>query len=108
MPESPLDETLERLLAYPETPAGDDPERFVVAVMDRVRRARRRRRAVLFAFGGIGAAFGLLGAGLLAGPIGSFFSNALPTEWLMQAALLAAGAAAFHAWMMGDDLPLRD
>jgi len=108
VPESPLDPTLQRLLAYPAPPAGDDPDRFVVAVMDRVRRERRRRRLVLFGFGGIGALFGLLGATWLADPIARLFIDAIPAEWLMQGALLVAGAAAFHAWMMGDDLPLRD
>jgi len=108
VPESPLEPTLQRLLAYPEPSSRADDDRFVVAVMGRVQRERRRRRLVLFGFGGIGALFGLLGATWLAGPIARLFTDAIPAEWLMQGALLVAGAAAFHAWMMGDDLPLRD
>ena len=108
VPESPLDPTLQRLLAYPEASNRADGDRFVVAVKNRVRRERRRRRLVLSAFGGVGALFGLLGAAWLADPIARLFSDGIPADWLMQGALLVAGAAAFHAWMMGDDLPLRD
>jgi hypothetical protein len=110
VPENALDETLERLLAYPpQTDAPDaEPDRFVVGVMDRVRRERRRRRAVLVAFGLVGALFGLIGAGQLAGPIGRLFTESLTPGLLMQATLLLAAGAAFHAWLMGDDLPLRD
>ncbi len=57
MPDS-TDRQLERLLAYNDEPEGD---LFVVDVMRRVRHARRRRRAILLGFGGIGALFGLAG-----------------------------------------------
>ncbi|MEJ2383336.1 MAG: hypothetical protein P8Y54_02955 [Xanthomonadales bacterium] len=106
MPETPLDDTLQRLLAYPPEASGES-ERFVVGVMKRVQRERRRRRIVLATCGSVGALFGLAGASLLAGPVENLFTDVLTPERLMQAALLVAAAAAFHTWLMGDDLPLR-
>ena len=55
MPETPFDQTLERILAYPEGPDGAQDDGFVVDVMAGVRRERGRRRAILAAFGGVGA-----------------------------------------------------
>jgi hypothetical protein len=105
VPETPFDDTLEQLLAYPPDAEGADADRFVVAVMDRVKRERRRRRVILGVFGLIGALFGVAGAALLAEPIGSLFTETISPERIMQVALLVSGAAAFHVWIMGDDLP---
>jgi hypothetical protein len=106
VPESPIDETLQRILAYPD--ASDEPaaDGFVVEVMARVRREQRRRRLILGAFGLVGALFGLAGATMLADGIGLVFEDVLSSTVLMQGALLVAAAAAFHTWLMGDDLPL--
>lgn len=106
MPETPLDDTLQRILAYPEKPVAEDADSFVVGVMGRVRRERRRRRLILGIFGGIGALFGLAGAALLAGPIEQLATVALDSTILMQGALVACGAIAFYVWVMGDDLTL--
>ena len=108
MPETPFDETLERILAYPEAPDGTEADGFVVDVMARVRRAQRRRQLILAAFGGIGALFGLAGATLLADPIGRLLAvESLSATTLMQGALLTCGAVAFYVWVMGDDLTLQ-
>ena len=71
------------------------------------RRQGRRRRAILAAFGGVGALFGLAGAILLADPVDALFTELLSGTHIMQAALLVSGAAAFYVWMMGDDLSLE-
>ena len=107
MPETPFDQTLERILAYPEGPDGAEDDGFVVDVMAGVRRERGRRRAILAAFGGVGALFGLAGAILLADPVDALFTELLSGTHIMQAALLVSGAAAFYVWMMGDDLSLE-
>ncbi|HLF30920.1 MAG TPA: hypothetical protein VI566_07820 [Xanthomonadales bacterium] len=95
-------QSLEQLLTFRETlPA----EAFVLDVMQRVRREQRRRNIILFAFGLVGAAFGLAGAFLLAGPVAGIFSK-LPVMATMQAVLLAVAALAFYVWSMNEDLGL--
>lgn len=98
----PIDQTLERLLAFPQAEAGDDL--FVIDVMRRVRAERRRRRIILIAFSGIGAAFGLAGAVMLSDPISRLFTELMPDRLLLQLPLFAAGAVAFYSWFMNDDL----
>lgn len=100
----PIDQTLEKLLAYPGSETGDDL--FVVDVMRRVRAERRRRRLILALFGGIGALFGLAGAVMLSGSINHVFTELLSARLLFQLPLFAAGAVAFYLWAMNDDLPL--
>ena len=107
MPETPLDENLERMLAYPDSTDTAEPDRFVVDVMARVARERRRRRLILFTFGGIGALFGVAGAALLSEPLGRLATESLSSTTLMQGVLIGCGAIAFYVWMMGDDLPLE-
>ena len=107
MPETPLDETLERMLAYPDSTDTAEPDRFVVDVMARVARERRRRRLILFTFGGIGALFGVAGAALLSEPLGRLLGDTLSTTAWMQGALFAVGGAAFYLWAMNDDLALE-
>lgn len=93
---------LDRLLGHREALPGDE---FVLKVMHRVQRERRRRRLILSVFGLTGALFGLLGAYQVAGPIAALFA-ALPPTGLMQVALLAGAGAAFYTWFMNDDLSL--
>jgi hypothetical protein len=100
----PIDQALEKLLAYPETGSGGDL--FVVDVMKKVQAERRRRRLILALFGGIGALFGLAGAVMLSGSISHVFTELLPNRLLFQLPLFAAGAVAFYVWAMNDDLPL--
>ena len=104
MPE-PIDQTLEKLLAYPDQ-AETGEDLFVVDVMRRVRRERRTRKLILSLFGGVGALFGLAGAVMLSDSIGSLFTETLSAMTLIQIPLFAAGAAAFYLWFMNDDLPL--
>ena len=106
MPESPIDETLQRILAYPEMRDGSAADGFVVDVMASVRREQRRRRMILGAFGLVGALFGLAGATMLADGIGLVFEELLSSTVLMQGALFAVGAAAFYLWFMNDDLAM--
>ena len=95
-------QSLDQLLEFREPlPA----EAFVLDVMQRVRREQRRRNIILFAFGLVGAAFGLAGAFLLAGPVAGIFSK-LPVMATMQAVLLAVAALAFYVWSMNEDLGL--
>lgn len=96
------DLALDRLLGQREALPGDE---FVLQVMHRVQRERRRRRLILSVFGVAGALFGVLGAYQLAGPIAGLFA-ALPATGLMQGMLLAGAAAAFYTWFMNDDLSL--
>lgn len=100
----PIDQALEKLLAYPEAASGGDL--FVVDVMKKVQAERRRRRLILTGFGGIGALFGLAGAVMLSDSISNLFTELLPASLLFQLPLFAAGAAAFYIWAMNDDLPL--
>ena len=106
MPESASDKQLEGLLAYQD---GEQPaeDLFVVDVMRGVRRQRLTRRLILFAFGLVGALFGLLGAVMLSDTISGLFTETIPAMRAMQVALLVSGAAAFYVWVMGDDLALE-
>ena len=109
MPESEFDRSLGQLLAYPEidedSGSGGDA-RFVVDVMQKVRRERRKRQLILLVFGAIGALFGVFGAMLLSDSISQLFTETLPGTVIMQAALFISGFAALYIWFMGDDLPL--
>jgi hypothetical protein len=93
---------LDRLLGYREAVPDDQ---FVLTVMHRVQRERRRRKLILFVFGLLGAGAGLLGAALLAEPIARLFTG-LPATGIMQAALVAGATAAFYVWFMNDDFSL--
>lgn len=101
----PIDQTLEKILAYPD-PAPSNDDLFVVDVMRRVRKERRTRRLILALFGGIGAIFGLIGAVLLSEGISNLFTNTVSAITLAQIPLFAAGAAAFYIWFMNDDFAL--
>lgn len=104
MPDA-FDRELEQLLKYSD-PA--KAESFVMDVMRGVRRERFTRNAILWVFGLIGALFGLAGAVMLAGPLGSLltFSLELPAMETMQISLALVGAAAFYLWFMNDDFSL--
>jgi len=95
------DKMLEELLTYPSTDNSEDL--FVVDVMRKVQKDRLRRRLILWAFGGIGALFGMAGAVMLSGAIGQLFTGVLSSTLLMQLPLFAVGAAAFYSWIMNDD-----
>lgn len=103
MPETPLDNQLEQLLAYHHEPESSE---FVAHVMRDVKREQRVRKAILWAFGLIGAMFGLVGAIMLSGPIARLFtfSVSLPVTETMQVALVMVAAAAFYTWFMNDEL----
>ena len=75
MPEQTPHSELDRLLGFQETLPDDA---FVLNVMHRLARERRRRRLILFVFGLIGAAFGLVGAVLLSEPLATLFSGLPP------------------------------
>ena len=83
MPERIDELNFEQLLAYTDEPGSDE---FVANVMHNVRQERRKRQLVLFIFGLVGAAFGVLGAFLLSDSITRLFSS-LPVTGTMQAAL---------------------
>lgn len=101
MPDA-IDRKLQELLSYPEPRApGDDP--FVADVMQEVRAEKRRRQAILGAFGGIGAVFGLAGVAMLIDDIGALFVRDISAMALTQGTLFLAGAAAFYNWFMNDD-----
>lgn len=108
MPDSPEDLALARqvdqLLGHREAVPDDQ---FVLTVMHRVQREQRNRKLILFVFGLLGAAFGLLGAVLLADPIARLFIS-LPPVGIMQAALVASATAAFYVWFMNDDFSLSN
>ena len=107
MPESEFDRSLEQLLAYPGIDADSgDEDRFVVDVMQKVRRERRKRQLILLVFGIIGALFGVFGAMLLSDSISRLFTEILPGMVIMQATLFISGMAALYVWFLGDDLPL--
>ena len=97
-----LDQKLDQLLAYGESPSSDG---FVLDVMQQVRRQQQIRRLILFVFGLLGAAFGVLGAVLLSGSISHFFTT-LPVMGTMQGVLAVAATVAFYAWLMNEDIAL--
>ena len=102
MPEQTPHDELDRLLEHRENLPGDT---FVLDVMHRLERERRRRKLILYVFGLIGAAFGLVGAVLLSGPLETIFANLSPMGTL-QATLFAVAAVAFYAWFMNEDVDL--
>jgi hypothetical protein len=91
---------LDELLRYDEKPLQDD---FTLRVMRAVRRRQRQRRVILWGAGAVGAAFGVAGAAMLAGPLAAVFeSAALPVgvgvvlvtaavAWLLQDETLSTG-----------------
>jgi hypothetical protein len=104
MPDTDQDRELEQLLGFR---AAATPDEFVLGVMQRVQRERRRRRLILFIFGLTGAAFGVAGAMLLSDPITRFFTG-LPLTGTMQAALIVSAAVAFYGWIMNEDVSLAN
>jgi hypothetical protein len=102
MPDQTHPSELDRLLEYRENLSGGT---FVLDVMHRLGRERRRRRLILYVFGLIGAAFGVAGAVLLSGPLAAVFAN-LPPMGTLQATLFAVAAVAFYAWFMNEDVDL--
>jgi len=102
MPDLSTDRELDRLLGFDDSPA---PDGFVLQVMHRVQRERRKRRIILACFGSIGAVFGLAGAALLSDPIASIFSDLPPTA-TMQAVLIGVAAVAFYGWFMNEDISI--
>ena len=105
MPDSPFDQELEQLLAYHEEPQS---HAFVAEVMQGVKREQRSRKVILWAFGLVGALFGLVGAMMLSDSITRLFtfSLSLPVMETMQAVLVIVAVAAFYTWFMNDDLSL--
>jgi len=106
VPDTPFDRELEALLEYTEPP---QPEAFTMNVMRSVKREQRTRRLILWAFGLVGALFGLAGAVMLSGSIARLFTFTItmPATETMQVALFIVAAAAFYIWFMNDDLPLN-
>ena len=105
MPDSPFYRELEALLEYTEPPQA---EAFTMNVMRSVKREQRTRRLILWAFGLVGALFGLAGAVMLSGSIARLFTFtiSMPATETMQVVLFIVAAAAFYTWFMNDDLPL--
>ncbi len=105
MPDSSFDRELETLLEYTESPR---PEAFTMDVMRSVKREQRTRKLILWAFGLVGALFGLVGAIILSGSITRLFTFTvnMPATETMQMVLFIVAAAAFYIWFMNDDLPL--
>jgi uncharacterized membrane protein YsdA (DUF1294 family) len=105
VPDSSFDRKLENLLEYSESP---QPEAFTMDVMRSVQRERRTRKVILWAFGLVGALFGLAGAVMLSGSITRLFSFTvtMPATETMQVVLFIVAAAAFYTWFMNNDLPL--
>jgi len=105
VPDSSFDRELEALLEYSESP---QPEAFTMDVMRSVKRERYSRKLILWAFGLVGALFGLAGAVMLSDSITRLFTFTLnmPATETMQVVLFVVAAAAFYIWFMNDDLPL--
>jgi hypothetical protein len=105
VPDSPFDRELEQLLAYHDEPQSTA---FVADIMHDVKREQRTRKVILWAFGLVGALFGLVGAIMLSDSIAHLFSFSLslPAEETMQAVLFVVAIAAFYTWFMNDDLSL--
>ena len=105
MPDSTFDRELETLLEYTESP---QPEAFTMDVMRKVKREQRTRKLILWAFGLVGALFGLAGAVMLSGSITRLltFTVTIPATETMQVVLFIVAAAAFYTWFMNDDLSL--
>ena len=105
MPDSPFDRELEALLEYTEPPQA---EAFTMNVMRSVKREQRTRRLILWAFGLVGALFGLAGVVILSDSITHLFTFtvAMPATETMQVVLFIVAASAFYIWFMNDDLPL--
>ena len=106
MPDSSFDRELEALLEYSASP---QPEAFTMDVMRGVKREQLTRKLILWAFGLVGALFGLAGAVMLSGSITRLFTFtiAMPATETMQVVLFIVAAAAFYTWFMNDDLPLN-
>lgn len=104
MPDS-FERELEQLLEYTDAPQS---EAFVMDVMRGVRREELLRKIILWAFGLVGALFGVAGAVMLSGTISSLFtfSLSMPVMETMQASLFIVGGAAFYLWFMNDDYSL--
>ena len=105
MPDSTFDRELETLLEYTESP---QPEAFTMDVMRSVKREQLTRKLILWAFGLVGALFGLAGAVILSDSITHLFTFtvAMPATETMQVVLFIVATAAFYIWFMNDDLPL--
>jgi uncharacterized protein YacL len=103
MPDTIQNRELDQLLGFRENLVADE---FILDVMRNVQHARRRRKLILLIFGLIGAAFGVLGAVLLADPIARLFTG-LPLIGTMHAVLIVVASAAFYCWMMNEDSSLN-
>jgi cytochrome b subunit of formate dehydrogenase len=105
VPDSSFDRELEALLEYNESP---QDTAFVANVMRSVQREQHIRKLILWAFGLVGALFGLAGAVMLSDSITRLFTFTItmPAMETMQVALFVVAVAAFYIWFMNDDLPL--
>ena len=105
MPDSSFDRELEALLEYSASP---QPEAFTMDVMRGVKREQLARKLILWAFGLVGAMFGLAVALKLSDSIPRFLTVTVtvPATETMQVILLIVAAAAFYIWFMNDDLLL--
>jgi len=105
VPDSSFDRELEALLEYRELPRA---ETFVLDVMRGIKREQRTRKVILWAFGLVGALFGMAGAVMLSDSITQLFSFTItmPVTETMQVVLFIVGAAAFYNWIMNDDFSL--
>jgi hypothetical protein len=105
VPKHVHEQEIERLLGYSDSP---EPGTFVVEVMNRVKREQRTRKLILWAFGLIGAMFGLAGAAMLSDSIADLFTFTvtMPATQTAQVVLFIVAAVAFYTWFMNDDLAL--